>query len=147
MHCSYLYCNSCSSFPNPMQRTIRICQNVTCKQQGAEAVLGAFKQHALSGVSIEPSGCLGQCGNGPMAVVLPEEVWYCHLYPSDIPVIVKQHLLGGKTVCEKLYPRFHHPQGPYPAHKSFGMWLIALCISLCLIALLTWTILTTSVQP
>ncbi|MGC1527137.1 MAG: (2Fe-2S) ferredoxin domain-containing protein [Phormidesmis sp.] len=49
-----------------------VCQNKTCKQQGSAQVLAAFKRSVPVDVLVEPSGCLGQCGNGPMAVVITE---------------------------------------------------------------------------
>lgn len=72
----------------------------------------AFKvqvlQAGLKGkVRVNQSGCLDQCGHGPMAVVYPEGVWYSHLTLEDVPIIVKEHLLGGLPV-ERL--RFHPPK-------------------------------------
>lgn len=49
-------------------------------------------------VRINNSGCLDQCGHGPMAVVYPEGVWYSHLTPTDVPLIVDEHLVKGQPV-------------------------------------------------
>ncbi len=49
---------------------------------------------------INQSGCLGQCGHGPMMVVYPEGIWYSHL---DLPAaerIWEEHFLGGEPVEE-----------------------------------------------
>jgi len=56
------------------------------------------------------SSCLGQCGNGPMVLILPDMVWYSGVRPSQVPLIVEQHLLGNQIVTNMLYHRFH-PQG------------------------------------
>ncbi|MBW4655838.1 MAG: hypothetical protein KME20_22775 [Kaiparowitsia implicata GSE-PSE-MK54-09C] len=40
---------------------------------------------------MEARGCLGHCGNGPMVVVLPEEVWYRQVQPQDAREILKRH--------------------------------------------------------
>lgn len=58
-------------------------------------------------MTVTASGCLGQCGNGPMVLVLPEMVWYCRVSPQEIPPLVEQHLLGGQRVKKMLYYRFH----------------------------------------
>lgn len=59
-------------------------------------------------VRINNSGCLDQCGHGPMAVVYPEGVWYSHLSLNDVPLIVDEHLVKGHPV-ESL--RYHPPNG------------------------------------
>ncbi len=61
-----------------MSRTILVCQHETCPRQGATAVLKAFQSQAPSDVVVQSTGCFGKCGSGPMVVVLPEEIWYCH---------------------------------------------------------------------
>lgn len=59
-------------------------------------------------VRINNSGCLDQCGHGPMAVVYPEAAWYSHLTLEDVPLIVEEHLVKGHPV-ENL--RYHPPNG------------------------------------
>jgi (2Fe-2S) ferredoxin len=63
-------------------------------------------------VRVNRSGCFSQCGNGPMAVVYPDAVWYAALTPDDAAEIVERHLVGGTPVERLRY------QPPTPgAHK------------------------------
>jgi (2Fe-2S) ferredoxin len=62
------------------------------------AALGLKKQ-----IRINKSGCLDQCGNGPMVVVYPDAIWYAHVQPSDCHEIVQSHLLNDKPVERLLY--------------------------------------------
>ncbi len=59
-------------------------------------------------IRINNSGCMDQCGNGPMVVVYPENVWYCHVQPQDADEIVREHLIGGRPVERLIY----HPLLP-----------------------------------
>ena len=88
-----------------MSRTILVCQHETCPRQGATAVLKAFKSQTPSDVVVQSAGCLGECGSGPMVVVLPEEIWYCHVEVKDVPKIVEQHLRGGKPAPGETLPQ------------------------------------------
>ncbi|MEL6461744.1 MAG: (2Fe-2S) ferredoxin domain-containing protein [Cyanobacteria bacterium J06621_15] len=88
-------------------KTVRVCQNRTCKKQGAVKVLAAFEENPVSEVTVISSSCLGQCGNGPMVLILPEMVWYSNVRPSEVKKVVEQHLSGGKRVEQMLYHRFH----------------------------------------
>ena len=63
-------------------RQVLVCQNRTCRKQGAAKVLAAFEKLSPSEVEVVASGCLGQCGSGPMVLVVPEEVWYCAVRPE-----------------------------------------------------------------
>jgi len=49
-------------------------------------------------VRVNHSGCLDQCGHGPMVVVYPEAVWYWGVRVEDVEEIVRQHLVGGQPV-------------------------------------------------
>ncbi len=64
-------------------------------------------QDLPAGVEIQTVKCLGQCGSGPMVMILPQEIWYSQVQPSEVEVIVQQHLGKGEPVTEMLYPKFH----------------------------------------
>jgi (2Fe-2S) ferredoxin len=91
----------------PDERCVLVCQHVSCRANGSEAVLAAFEQADVNGVQVMGTGCQGQCSSGPTVRIVPEETWYCRIKPSDVPVIVEQHLKGGNPVAEKLHPRIH----------------------------------------
>jgi (2Fe-2S) ferredoxin len=67
-------------------------------------------------IRVNNSGCMDQCGNGPMVVVYPENVWYCHVTVHDADEIFHQHLVGGRPVERLLY----HPiqPGPNKIHRD-----------------------------
>ncbi|UCH63602.1 MAG: NADH-quinone oxidoreductase subunit NuoF [Fidelibacterota bacterium] len=52
-------------------------------------------------VSIVPTGCNGFCGQGPLMVVIPDNIFYGWLSLDDIPHLVEEHFLKGRPV-EKL---------------------------------------------
>ena len=91
-------------------KTVLICQNRTCRKQGAEKVLQAFQRLPVENVTVEETGCLGQCGNGPMVLVEPEQVWYCQVNPQEVPALVERHLIGDRPIKAMLYRKFH-PNG------------------------------------
>jgi (2Fe-2S) ferredoxin len=69
--------------------------------------LAAFQQADVPGWDVVASSCLGQCGNGPMVLVLPEEIWYCRVHPDEVAAVVEQHLRQGKAIAAMLYRKFH----------------------------------------
>lgn len=99
--------NSSETSPTLSHRCVRVCQNRTCRKQGAAKVLAAFEAMSIPGVTVIGSSCLGQCGNGPMVLVLPDMVWYSGVRVAEVPLIVEQHLLGNQKVKQMLYYRFH----------------------------------------
>ena len=88
-------------------RQVLVCQNRTCRKQSAAKVLAAFQQLSDAEIEVVASSCLGQCGSGPMVLVLPEEVWYCGVCPQEVVAITEQHLRGGKPIEAMLYRKFH----------------------------------------
>lgn len=97
----------------PFERHVFVCvAGKTCPGQGAEAVHAAMKDQAKAAlgsvrVRVNKSGCLAQCGHGPMVCVYPENVWYAGVRVEDVPELVERHLARGEVV-ERLLFRGHH---------------------------------------
>lgn len=64
---------------------------------------GAKEAGLKDTVRINHSGCMNQCGNGPMVVVYPEDVWYSRVDVRGARRILLQHLIGGQPVEEYRY--------------------------------------------
>ena len=88
-------------------RQVLICQSRSCRQQCAAEVLAAFQRLPVTGVTVIGSSCLGQCGNGPMVLVTPDQVWYSAVHPKEVPAVVEQHLQDNHPVVSMLYPKYH----------------------------------------
>jgi len=76
-----------------------------CEQAGATRLRAyakqKIKQLGLSGegrVRINTAGCLNRCGEGPVMVIYPEEVWYTYVDQQDVDEIIEQHLQQGQVV-------------------------------------------------
>jgi (2Fe-2S) ferredoxin len=122
------------SSPPASSRTVIVCQNRACCKAGAAAVLAKLRQNLaelgdaqnitpvdlpnaavnlpritdpVTDITVIGCHCLGQCGNGPMVLVMPERVWYHRVHPDEVPAIVQQHLQQGKWLKGLLYPKFH----------------------------------------
>ncbi len=99
----------------PFEKHVFVCTSgKVCPEDGISVAVHArlkelVKQAGLTTtIRINNSGCMDQCGNGPMIVVYPEAVWYCHVSPEDAEAIFHEHLVGGKPVQRLIY----HPLAP-----------------------------------
>mgnify|MGYP001559510465 CR=1 FL=1 len=94
------------------RRHVFVCTSgKTCPTQGSKDVFDILRKgvadRGLKGiVRINHSGCMSQCGHGPMVVVYPEDVWYCGVDPGSAQRIVDEHLVGGQPVesCRYVAP-------------------------------------------
>lgn len=89
---------------SPYRRQVLVCTfGPWCRIEGSDLVRDAMKKAAkeagiASELRVTKSGCLGQCGNGPMVASWPDNVWYCGVKAEDVPEIVREHLVGGRPV-------------------------------------------------
>ncbi len=74
--------------PLPDPACVLICQNRTCRKQGAAAILTAFRAVDRPDLTCDGCGCLGNCGNGPVILVLPARIWYYRVQPQDVSIIL-----------------------------------------------------------
>lgn len=87
--------------------SVLVCQNRACRKKGSARVLRALQGRSPEHVEVRGCACLGQCGCGPMVLVLPEEVWYDRVSVAEVPAVVERHLRGGEPIKTMLYRKFH----------------------------------------
>ncbi len=93
---------------NPNSGTkVLVCQHRSCRKQGATAVLAAFQTLVTIDLTVIGSACLGECGNGPMVLIIPAQIWYSRVHPDEVSAVVERHLKGGHPVVPMLYPKYH----------------------------------------
>ena len=85
---------------------LMLCTGTGCVAGGSfrisEALEMEIRKHGLEKeISVIITGCNGFCGQGPLMVVQPDEIFYGFLTEEDIPFLVQEHFLKGRPV-EKL---------------------------------------------
>ena len=89
------------------QRLVVVCQYRSCQRYGSVQVLQKLLAEAPSGVIVQPSGCLGLCGSGPIVLVMPDDLYYWRVSPAVVAEIIHQHLIHNQPVLLMLHPRLH----------------------------------------
>ena len=84
-----------------------VCLGRSCRKYQSEQVFANFQENLPPDMELVSVMCLGQCGNGPMVVIEPEQVWYYQVHPDEVSTAIEQHLIGKSPVKTMLYPKFH----------------------------------------
>jgi (2Fe-2S) ferredoxin len=84
-----------------------VCRGRSCRKYQAEAVWNNFAQNLPPDVELMSVPCLGQCGNGSMVVIEPDQTWYSQVHPEEVDIVIKQHIIGKSPVKAMLYSKFH----------------------------------------
>jgi NADH-quinone oxidoreductase subunit F len=87
---------------------ILICGGTGCHSSNSHEVVAAMQSEvARRGLSDEvrvvPTGCRGFCSMGPVMMIYPEGILYCQVQASDVPEVVEETLLKGRTVQRLAY--------------------------------------------
>ncbi len=74
-----------------------------CPRQGSREVFdtlrGLVHKAGLRGeIRINHSGCMSQCGHGPMVVVYHDDTWYGSVRVEDAQELFESHLRDGRPV-------------------------------------------------
>jgi len=82
------------------------CAGTGCVAGGAFQIIKELEKEIdarglMEEVSVVPTGCNGFCGQGPLMVVIPDNIFYGWLTLDDVPHLVEEHFLKGRPV-EKL---------------------------------------------
>jgi len=98
-------------------KCVWICQSRACKKQGSLAVFLAFENLQVPEWTVLKSQCMGQCGNGPMVHVMPDDIWYWRVQPVEVLAIAERHLINGQPIQAMLYPRYHPAESKHPPQR------------------------------
>ncbi|MHC4706044.1 MAG: NADH-quinone oxidoreductase subunit NuoF [Planctomycetota bacterium] len=97
---------------NQVTKTFRlrllICAGTGCVSNRSFEVRDALKEEidkqGLSNeVQIVATGCQGFCAQGPIMIVQPDGIFYQMLTVDDIPHLVEEHLIKGRSVEKLMY--------------------------------------------
>jgi len=88
--------------------TVMICGGPGCQASRAQVVIDALREE-LSNQRLDQSvrlcvtGCHGFCEQGPVIVIEPGNIFYCHVSPEDTFEIVTKTVMGSEVIDRLLY--------------------------------------------
>jgi len=88
--------------------TVMVCGGTGCRASNSQAVIDAVRDE-LSGQGLDDSvrlcvtGCHGFCEQGPVIIIEPGNIFYCHVSPEDAFEIVYQTVMKGEVIERLLY--------------------------------------------
>ena len=93
---------------DPNKQVVKVCCSTGCRAGGALKILEAFRQdiskRGLEGAyDVKKTGCRGFCENGPVMAIEPMDVFYNKVDSEDVPEIVFETLVNGRSIDRLLY--------------------------------------------
>lgn len=98
----------------PIRRHVFVCNGKSCVAVGSPEVKEAFRReliargmlfskpakggHLKGSVVLTDCGSVGFCAVGAAVLVYPDGVWYAQVRAEDVPEIVEEHIVNGRTV-------------------------------------------------
>jgi len=82
---------------------VLICAGTGCSSSHSGEIFDKFNEllkdsELKDEVKVIKTGCFGLCQKGPIVVIYPDKVFYCHVKVDDVDEIIKEHLLKGRKV-------------------------------------------------
>ncbi len=90
--------------------TIVVCGGSKCHDNKSEKVGDAIdkavqKKGLADEVRVAQGGCFGLCGNGPVVVVYPDNIFYQKVTPKDAKEIIESHIIKGNPIERLFYEK------------------------------------------
>ena len=98
----------------PIRRHVLVCNGKSCTALGSTEVKAALSRELLArqmlygkaakgknpqgSVVLTDCSSVGLCAVGAAVLVYPEGIWYAQVRAADVPEIVEEHLVNGRTV-------------------------------------------------
>ncbi len=91
-----------------LQATIVICGGTGCQASRSadviEAIRASLDTHGLSDtIALKTTGCHGFCEQGPLVVIEPENLFYCHVSTDDVEDIITKTIKNNEIIPHLLY--------------------------------------------
>ena len=82
---------------------LMVCAGTGCVAGGAFQIIEELEKEIVANglekeVTVVPTGCNGFCGQGPLMVVIPDNIFYGWVTTDEIPHLVEEHFLKGRPV-------------------------------------------------
>ncbi len=105
---------------------LMLCSGTGCVSNKAFKIKELLEQELASHdlqdeIAVVLTGCNGFCAQGPVMVVLPDEIFYQLLTEKDIPQLVEEHFLKGRPV-ERLMFTPPGEEAPVPVMSDIGFF-------------------------
>lgn len=118
-----------------IQKTLFICGGTGCQASRSPAVIDALKKELSTNgldkkVHLCITGCHGFCEQGPICVIEPGNIFYCHINPDDAHEIIAQTVLNGEIIERLLYTdpvsgKLIQTESEIPFYKSQDRYLLS----------------------
>ncbi|MBN2686115.1 MAG: FAD-dependent oxidoreductase [Pontiellaceae bacterium] len=100
--------HSMSANRDGTKREILVCVGGGCLASGALEICRAFndaiEKHGVGHKAhVVETGCMGPCAAGPVAKIMPDNVFYQGIGVEDAQRIVEQHIMQGQIVMDLLH--------------------------------------------
>ena len=88
--------------------TISMCGGTGCQASNSRALIDAVKDQLVKqgvekSVHVRTTGCHGFCEQGPIVVIEPGDIFYCHVLPDDADEIISKTVCEGEVIERLLY--------------------------------------------
>jgi NADH-quinone oxidoreductase subunit F len=89
-------------------RQILVCVGGGCLASGALEICSALREAITENelshkVEVVETGCMGPCAAGPVAKVMPDNIFYQGISITDAKIIIQEHIVKGQVVTHLLY--------------------------------------------